>query len=317
MSQEPLVSIIIPTYNRAHLIGETLDSVLAQTYQNWECIVVDDGSTDDTDAVMQKYCDKDSRFKYFHRPDEHLPGGNGARNFGFKMSQGEYVNWFDSDDLMHKNKLQIQIELLIKTGKNFCVCQTMVFENNIDNTLGLRKKYIFSKDPLNDFILGKVFWLTQAPLIKSNFVITYKLKFDESLRKGQEFDFFIKLLVVDSNYCYTETPLVYLRKHENRISNSEKFDALKTKSIFFISCRALENYRSLLKIETINKLYNNQLKQIIYCLDRGQSKIANELFLVIFKKIGFNRRSLRLLIGFYSYKYFKKAKFYFLNSLKS
>jgi glycosyltransferase involved in cell wall biosynthesis len=95
MNDSPLVSIIIPTYNRAHLIGETLDSVLAQTYQNWECIVVDDGSSDNTDKVVGKYVQKDSRFKYYHRPDEHLPGGNGARNYGFKMSKGEYVNWFD------------------------------------------------------------------------------------------------------------------------------------------------------------------------------------------------------------------------------
>jgi glycosyltransferase involved in cell wall biosynthesis len=99
MPDQPIVSIIIPTYNRAHLIGETLDSVLAQTYTNWECIIVDDGSTDNTDEVVEEYVKKDSRFKYYHRPDEHLPGGNGARNYGFKMSKGEYVNWLDSDDL--------------------------------------------------------------------------------------------------------------------------------------------------------------------------------------------------------------------------
>lgn len=316
MNDQPLVSVIIPTYNRAYLIGETLDSVLAQTYQNWECVVVDDGSNDNTDEVVGTYVEKDKRFKYYHRPEEHLPGGNGARNYGFKMSQGEYVNWFDSDDLMLPEKLEIQVNLLLKTNKNFCVCQTMVFEDNIDNKLGLRKKNVFSKNPLNDFILGKIFWLTQSPIIKSFFIIQNQLKFDESLKKGQEFDFFIKLLAYESKYCFTDTPLVYLRIHENRISNTKKFDALKTKSIFWISYRALENYRSLLEIETVNKLLNNQLKQIIYCLDRKQSKVADELFLAILKNIGFNKKSLRLLVGFCSYKFFKKGKFYFLNSLK-
>lgn len=99
-SSSPLVSIIIPTYNRAHLIGETLDSVLAQTYQNWECIVVDDGSTDGTDEVMAAYMAKDTRFQYHHRPKDRLPGGNAARNYGFEVSKGEYIQWFDSDDLM-------------------------------------------------------------------------------------------------------------------------------------------------------------------------------------------------------------------------
>jgi glycosyltransferase involved in cell wall biosynthesis len=111
MSDQPLVSIIIPTYNRAHLIGVTLHSVVSQTYLNWECIIVDDGSSDNTDEVVGEYVKKDSRFKYYHRPEEHLLGGNGARNYGFKMSKGEYVNWLDSDDLFSENKIDDQVKL--------------------------------------------------------------------------------------------------------------------------------------------------------------------------------------------------------------
>src|SRR5690554_6998972 len=110
--QNPLVSIIIPTYNRAHLIGETLDSVLAQTYQNWECIVVDDGSTDNTDEVMAEYMAKDSRFQYHHRPEDRLPGGNAARNYGFEVSKGEYIQWFDSDDIMLQNFILDKVKVL-------------------------------------------------------------------------------------------------------------------------------------------------------------------------------------------------------------
>lgn len=69
---KPLVSIIIPTYNRAHLIGETLDSVLAQTYINWECIIVDDRSTDDTKEVIDSYLYGDVRFSYFKRPEKYF-----------------------------------------------------------------------------------------------------------------------------------------------------------------------------------------------------------------------------------------------------
>ncbi|MBS3738754.1 glycosyltransferase family 2 protein [Mesohalobacter halotolerans] len=123
------MSIIIPTYNRAHLIGETLDSVLAQTYQNWECIILDDGSTDNTDDVVGEYVLKDPRFKYYHRPDEHLPGGNGARNFGFKMSKGDYVNWLDSDDLFSENKIEEQLKLIIGESKTVSTCRWGRFEN--------------------------------------------------------------------------------------------------------------------------------------------------------------------------------------------
>lgn len=82
---QPLVSIIIPTYNRAHLIGETLDSVMAQTYTNWECIVVDDGSTDNTAELLVVYCNKDNRFQYHHRPKDRPKGANAYRNYGIDV----------------------------------------------------------------------------------------------------------------------------------------------------------------------------------------------------------------------------------------
>ena len=144
MSKNPLVSIIIPTYNRAHLIKETLDSVLTQTYTNWECIIVDDGNSDNTEEVINSYIAKDQRFKYCHRPSEHLPGGNGARNFGFKKSKGDLIQWFDDDDVMHKNKLSIQVKSLLNTKYYFSVCQTIVFDNDINNIIGLKCEKIYS-----------------------------------------------------------------------------------------------------------------------------------------------------------------------------
>jgi len=96
---KPLVSIIIPTYNRAGIIGETLESIIKQSFSDWECIIVDDGSTDSTEAVVKEYTEKDSRFKYYRRPHEIIKGANSCRNYGFKKSAGKYINWFDSDDL--------------------------------------------------------------------------------------------------------------------------------------------------------------------------------------------------------------------------
>ena len=78
-----LISIIIPTFNRAHLILHTLESIKNQTYNEWECIIVDDGSTDNTEDVLKKYIDTDSRFRYFKRPLNHTKGPSSCRNFGF------------------------------------------------------------------------------------------------------------------------------------------------------------------------------------------------------------------------------------------
>jgi glycosyltransferase involved in cell wall biosynthesis len=96
----PLISIIIPTYNRAQVISKTLESIIAQTFTDWECIIVDDGSTDNTEEVIDNYIKKDSRFRYFKRPQDRIKGPNSCRNFGFELSKGSWINWFDSDDLL-------------------------------------------------------------------------------------------------------------------------------------------------------------------------------------------------------------------------
>ncbi|MCA1744718.1 MAG: glycosyltransferase, partial [Bacteroidales bacterium] len=136
MNEQPLVSVIIPTFNREHLIGETLESVLKQTYNNWECLIVDDGSTDRTRELVEGYVQLDGRFSYYRRPDYMPKGANACRNFGFEISRGDYVNWFDDDDIMHPEKLQIQVEALHPSSFNVTVCQTMVFEGNVEHTLG-------------------------------------------------------------------------------------------------------------------------------------------------------------------------------------
>ena len=89
----PLISVIIPTYNRAALLCEAIDTVLSQTYTNTEIIVIDDGSTDETTAAVQKYGD---RVRYTRRPNA---GVNAARNLGLKQARGEFVALLDSDDL--------------------------------------------------------------------------------------------------------------------------------------------------------------------------------------------------------------------------
>lgn len=90
-----MISIIVPCYNQAKYLPETLDSVLAQTYEDWECIIVNDGSPDNTEEVAKDYCDKDSRFKYAYKENGGLAD---ARNFGIKASMGEYILPLDSDD---------------------------------------------------------------------------------------------------------------------------------------------------------------------------------------------------------------------------
>jgi glycosyltransferase involved in cell wall biosynthesis len=175
---QPLVSIIIPTYNRAHLLGETLDSVLAQTYTYWECFIVDDGSTDNTEQFVRSYCERDKRFQFYKRPENRPKGANACRNYGFELSKGEYMNWFDDDDIMVKDKIMKQTKQLLDSDLNFTVCQTLIFKGDLSNVLGLRKGKLKSDNFFNDFITNKIKWLTQAPLLKRKYLIDNDLSFD-------------------------------------------------------------------------------------------------------------------------------------------
>lgn len=99
-----LITIVIPTYNRASVISRTLNSVLSQTFLDWECLVVDDYSTDNTREVIEEYCKKDPRFCYL--VNEGKKGAQGARNTGLKHAQNDWVVFFDSDDVMHSDMLE-------------------------------------------------------------------------------------------------------------------------------------------------------------------------------------------------------------------
>lgn len=99
----PLVSVIVPCYKQAQYLSETLDSVLAQTYPYWECIIVNDGSPDDTEEIAKIYCAKDNRYKYVYQKNGGLAS---ARNTGIHNSQGEFILPLDSDDLIGKEYLE-------------------------------------------------------------------------------------------------------------------------------------------------------------------------------------------------------------------
>lgn len=125
------VSIIIPTHNRSDILGQTLDSVLNQTCDDWECIVVDDGSTDYTIELMDFYSRIDNRFKYLHRPPDKRKGAASCRNIGFEHSIGDYIQFLDSDDIISREKLESQV-LAMEKDSRICLttCKWGRFKNN-------------------------------------------------------------------------------------------------------------------------------------------------------------------------------------------
>ncbi len=269
-----LVSIIIPTYNRAHLIGETLDSVLAQTYQNWECIVVDDGSTDNTDEVMAGYIAKDFRFRYYHRPADRLPGGNAARNYGFEMSKGEYVQWFDSDDIMlpafiltKQAAFTPEIDLVICTGYSV--------NESLENRR-LKEMPVIS-DLFKEYVLWKSRIMLPSLMIKKSLLVGKSL-FSEKLKRGQENEFFSRLFfdLSTANYKITPDALYLYRQHKETKSFEDKngYRSDFKKSLANVSLGNLERGVSLGDKEIISYHYKIIIQHLFEAIHQNDSKLG-------------------------------------------
>lgn len=126
--KEKLISVIMPTYNCAKFIGETIETVIAQTYKNWELIIVDDCSKDNTNEIVDKYILKDNRIKY-HRLDTNQ-GAAMARTKAMELANGNYMAFLDSDDLWKNDKLEKQIKFMEENNYNFtCTAYEQIDEN--------------------------------------------------------------------------------------------------------------------------------------------------------------------------------------------
>jgi glycosyltransferase involved in cell wall biosynthesis len=185
----PLVSVVIPTYNRSHLLSRSVVSVLNQSFIDFELIIVDDGSIDDTDSVVNSF--KDSRIKYIKLETNH--GGSHARNVGIRASSGQFIAFQDSDDEWLQGKLKEQVELMALSDDDVGLIYT-AFER-VDNKKRARVPSLDIKTKegwVLEEILKHNFVTTQSVLIKRQCfdVCGY---FDEKLPRLQDWDLFIRV----------------------------------------------------------------------------------------------------------------------------
>ncbi|ESU25964.1 hypothetical protein FLJC2902T_29760 [Flavobacterium limnosediminis JC2902] len=164
-----LVSIIIPTYNRAHLISETLDSVLAQTYTDWECIVVDDGSTDTTEEVVMDYVAKDTRFQFNIRPKNAIKGASSSRNYGLSLCKGSYVLFLDSDDWLLPHCISQRTSFMFENPDLSFMVVPMNTKGN-DNVVRV-KNIPLCDDYLREFLSYRLYWGIMCTFWKKNSLV--------------------------------------------------------------------------------------------------------------------------------------------------
>lgn len=230
---DSLVSIIIPVFNRAHLISQTLDAVLHQSYRHWECIVVDDDSQDKTTSIVRSYCEKDDRFKLKNRPKELEKGGNICRNFGFKLSKGDYIQWLDSDDLIAENKIAQQVAALEKNREaSVAICKYGYFTDSKDLMVRAQvetyKSYSNGEDLLKAFGKYTEYFPPHVFLTKRD-VIDKAGLWNEGLEINQDGEFFTRVLLAAQSVKFVNVN-AYYRKSDNDnvslVSSAERAQSL-------------------------------------------------------------------------------------------
>ena len=290
-----LVSVIIPIYNRGGIIGGTLKSLLKQTYKNWECIVVDDGSTDATLKILAEYTKTDSRIKYYERPESYRKGANSCRNLGFQKSIGEYIIWFDSDDLMTPDHISAKMQKISESNADFVVARTQNFQEG-----KFLKPYHYEIKEYgikaSDFILLKIHWYTYDVILKRE--IAEKLEWNEKMKSWQDYNYFCKMLLVTENGVYLDQILTKRRIHEHSIQNNMNKDS-ETFSI-----ELLEN--RFLTYEDIQKNIDPETrKELIF----GMMNLCVELRKSSFHSVYENKviKIVESVLGINSKFYFKAA----------
>ena len=242
---ENLVSIIIPTFNRASIISETLDSVLDQTYQAWECIVVDDRSNDATPELVQAYSQKDERIKFYSRPEAKVKGASSCRNYGLELSKGIYIQFLDSDDILSKEKIENQVRLLDSDNHySFSTCQWGTFDVNIaqakiHKNLAAYQNFDKPKDFIEAMGLSICYFPPHAYLIRKE-IIAKAGYWNEYLSLNDDSEFMIRVIINSDKICFSEESFAYYRLPGD--DNLSSFSSERRVSDAIYSWELIENY---------------------------------------------------------------------------
>jgi len=229
VEKQPLVSVIMPCYNGEKFISEAIESVINQTYQNWELIIVDDGSKDKSKEIIKQYCATDNRITYIqHKKNKGIPF---ARNTGIKISNGEYIAFLDQDDLWLPEKLKEQVGIFKEDKKQKI---GLIFSNLLfmkDGKINSRS-WPSKRVPKNLEIMS--FEEITRILFMNNFIpiVTVLIRkqcfdnlgfLDEKLIGGaDDYEFFIRLAST-FRLKYQMYPLAIRREHKDNFSKMERF----------------------------------------------------------------------------------------------
>lgn len=292
-----MVSIIIPNHNKGAFIKASLQSIKLQTFTDWEAIIVDDGSTDNSISIAESFGKQDARYQLIKLPKQQN-GGSVCRNLGLQKAKGDFVLFFDSDDVLGPTCLEKRIEFMHEHPQAaFAVFTMQTFLNypGDQDYLWIPRK----NEALNRFLMHDLPWQTMQPLYKKDFLINNKLFFDEQFPRMQDVEFHTSVLLKQPKFeIFNGEPDCYFRVNPNRkVFNARQFYVQWVKSAnLFVKKFGKQNqmllgHTILMSTSEIIAAKNNRelnFKEAKSILSKIESGLNNrcKLILVLYKWLG-------------------------------
>jgi glycosyltransferase involved in cell wall biosynthesis len=207
--------VIVPCFNHGHYLAEALNSVRRQTYANWECLILDDGSSDDTSQVASRFVEQDSRYRYLHHANCGLAA---TRNWGISACRGEFIQFLDADDVVLEHKFELQVAALSQRdaltiihcdysrGRSDCITEKVKG--------GYRPPTFIYRKPLYDIALR---WETELSIPVHCFLIdarafrNHAIRFDESLPTHEDWDCWMRIFALEPESVFIDKVLAIYR----------------------------------------------------------------------------------------------------------
>jgi len=283
----PKISVVIPVYNVENYLKRCLDSVLNQTFQDFEIILIDDGSQDKSGKICDEYAKKDKRIKVIHKKNARV---SAARNDGIKMAKGKYVSFIDSDDWIEPEMYQEMINKVEKFNLDFIMCDYKKRSNNYEDkrTQPIRGGY-YSKDDIKNelFQCLIMFEYIEFPPTISNWVCLFNLEFIRNNDLYYDEDIhYCEDSILGSKIMYHANNFYYLKDHHyynyfyNPTSTTNTYNEVKWNSYLKINEGLVEYFGKMIDFDfsrqiKINMLYFalNELGQIKNSENGGEEKI--------------------------------------------
>lgn len=202
------ISIIVPVYNAEKYLNRCIDSILAQTYTDFELLLINDGSKDNSGKICDEYVNKDSRVRVFHKENA---GVSKARNLGLDSALGEWITFVDSDDWVREDFLEKRLELALKENVDIVYCDFEYVYATHCVYCQTAEQICGKAEMVNSWILSRMMYSWMI-LVKKELFNKHQLRYIEGLKFGEDFNLIIKLVLYANKVCHIKEALYFYNK---------------------------------------------------------------------------------------------------------